>query len=197
MRIAFEVTRVSASLATVLSVAVLSLAMLISTSVSATAEEATKKSESVSVMGKGQMEVPAEFKRTKPGSNIVQHEFQVGDDDKSARLTMMAAGGGVDANIKRWKGQFSGGDEADQKVEKMKVGEWDFHLVDVSGAFAERVGGGPFFGGKTVQREDYAMTGAILVAPDGGQFFVKMTGPAETVKANRKKFVAMIKSLEK
>ena len=56
-------------------------------------------------------------------------------------------------------------------------------------------GGGPSFGGKTVQRENYAMAGAILVSQDGLMYFAKMIGPAEVVKGNREKFVKMIKSV--
>ena len=161
------------------------------------AEDAAKKTESVAVFDKGEITVPAEFARTKPASRIVQHEFKVGEGDALARLTMMPAGGGVEANIKRWKGQFAGGDEEAQKTEKLEVGEWVIHIVDVSGSYAERVGGGPFFGGKTVQRENYAMAGAIIVEPEGRQFFVKLIGPADTVKANREKFVEMVKTVGK
>jgi hypothetical protein len=39
------------------------------------------------------------------------------------------------------------------------------------------------------------MAGAILVHPEGRKYFVKMIGPAEVVKANRKSFVSMIKSI--
>ncbi len=161
----------------------------------ATAEEAEKAPQSVSVFDKAQLQVPAEFERTQPASRIVQHEFKVGQGETTARLTMMAAGGSVDDNIKRWKGQFSGGDEAAQKSEKMDIGKWTVHIVDVSGAYAERMGGGPFAGGKVVQRENYAMAGAIMIEPEGRQFFIKMIGPADVVKANREKFVAMVKSI--
>ncbi|QEG01389.1 hypothetical protein Mal15_54650 [Stieleria maiorica] len=159
------------------------------------ADEAEKGGETISVLGKAEMKVPAEFKRTRPASRIIEHEFKVGEGETTARLTMMAAGGSVEANIKRWKGQFSGGDDAAQKTEQMDIGKWSVHIVDVSGAYAERMGGGPFAGGKVVQREDYAMAGAIMVEPEGRQYFVKMIGPAEIVKGNREKFVAMVKSI--
>jgi hypothetical protein len=159
----------------------------------AVAEEG--QAESISIFGQGQMEVPASFERTEPGSRILEHEFKVTEGDKAARLTMMRAGGGIQANIKRWKGQFTGGKEEDQKVKTMNVGPFEVHLVDVSGTYAERMGGGPFFGGKVVQRPDYAMTGAIIVSEKGPTYFVKMIGPAEVVQAKREKFVGMIKSI--
>ena len=101
---------------------------------------------------------------------------------------MMAAGGDVKANIQRWQGQFAGGDQDARKTEEMKVGKWQVHVVDVNGNYAERVGG-PFAGGKVVNRENYAMVGVILEDPNGRKFFLKMIGPSEVVKANRKAFV--------
>lgn len=156
----------------------------------------TAAKESVSVFGDANLSVPAEFKRVEPKSRIIAHEFQAKKDDATARVTMMAAGGDVDANITRWQGQFAGGDADAQKSEQMKLGKWNVYIVDVSGSYAERMGGGPFAGGKVVNRENYAMAGAILVHPEGRKFFVKMIGPEQVVKANRKAFVEMIKSIE-
>ncbi len=105
----------------------------------------------------------------------------------------MAAGGDVEANIKRWKGQFAGGDEAARKTEEMSIGKWKVHLVDVNGSYAERMGG-PFAGGKVVNRENYGMTGAIMVHPEGRKYFVKMIGPMSVVKANRDASVTILLS---
>ncbi len=158
------------------------------------------KGEKVSVFSEAELEVPSAFKRVEPKSRIIEHEFQAsageGDDAETARVTMMAAGGDVPANIKRWKGQFAGGDPDEQKTKQMTIGKWEVHIVDVSGSFAERMGGGPFAGGKVVNRENYAMTGAILVHPEGRKFFVKMIGPEAVIKENRESFVEMIKSVD-
>jgi hypothetical protein len=156
--------------------------------------------ETVSVFGEKKLEVPENWKRTKPASTIVEHEFLLkdgeGDDAPMARVTMMAAGGDVKANIDRWKGQFTGGDAAAQKAEEKKVGKWTVHVVDLSGNFKETMGGGPFSGGKVVERKDYAMLGAILVHPEGRKYFVKMTGPAELVKSGREDFLNMFDGLK-
>jgi len=165
------------------------------------AEESNEgKTEKVSIFGAADLVVPAEFKRVQPQSRILEHEFQAkageGDEAETARLTMMAAGGDVAANIQRWKGQFAGGDPKKQKTEEMKLGDWQVHMVDVSGNFAERVGGGPFAGGRVVNRENYAMAGAILVHPTGRKYFLKMIGPAKVIKENREAFVKMVKSID-
>ena len=166
-----------------------------------TADDAKEKPEQVSVFNSATLVVPATFKRVPVKSRIIEHEFQAqagkGDDAKTARVTMMAAGGDVAANIARWKGQFTGGDQEAQKTEDMKLGDWKVYIVDVAGGFQERMGGGPFAGGKVVERTDHAMAGAILVHPEGRKYFVKMIGPASVVKANRESFVKMIKSIEK
>ena len=41
------------------------------------------------------------------------------------------------------------------------------------------------------------MVGVILEDANGRKFFLKMIGPAEVVKANRKAFVGMAKSIDK
>ena len=174
----------------------LAILLMVTASVTARGED---KQETINVFGAGDLTVPAEFKRVDPQSSIIEHEFQasVGEakEGETARVTLMAAGGDVKANIDRWKGQFAGGDEKDQKTEEMKLGNWQVYIVDVSGNYAERMGGGPFAGGRVVNRENYAMAGAILVHPEGRKYFVKMIGPSDVVKANRKAFVTMIKSI--
>ena len=166
----------------------------------ATGVQGQDAKQSVNVFGEGKITVPAEFKRVEPKSRIIQHEFQAkageGDDVKTARVTMMAAGGDVKANIQRWQGQFAGGDQDARKTEEMKVGKWQVYVVDVNGNYAERVGG-PFAGGKVVNRENYAMVGIILEEPNGRKCFLKMIGPAEVVKATRKAFVGMAKNIDK
>jgi hypothetical protein len=163
------------------------------------AEDADAK-QTVSVFGEKKLNVPQEWQRTKPQSSIVEHEFIVksgeGDDAPVARVTMMAAGGDVKANIDRWKGQFSGGEAALQKSEEKKIGQWTAHIVDLSGNFKETMGGGPFSGGKVVDRPNYAMTGLILVHPEGRKYFIKMTGPAELVKSSRSDMVQMLDGLK-
>ncbi len=119
-----------------------------------------------------------------------------GDAAPKARITMMAASGGVTPNIERWKGQFTGGDAAAQKTEDKKVGAVTAHIVDLSGTFSESMGGGPFAGGKTVKRDNYAMTGIILENADGRLYFIKVTGPMDIVKANRAAVMQMLDDLK-
>ncbi len=176
----------------------------VSNDIAVAEEQATDKPVSIDVFGQGTLQVPAEFKRVEPKSRIVQHEFVasvgVDDSEETARITMMEAGGDVNANVRRWKGQFSGGDKQANRTEELSIGKWSVHLVDINGSYAESMGGGPFSGGKVVQRENYAMIGAIIAPadakPESPKFFVKLIGPANVVKANRESLITMVKSLK-
>lgn len=52
---------------------------------------------------------PEAWKREKPRSRIIEHEFSVPaaeGDENPGRMTIMAAGGSVDDNVARWVAQF-------------------------------------------------------------------------------------------
>ncbi len=153
----------------------------------------------IDVLGEGTLVVPEAFRQGQPRSRIVQAEFVAsageGDDKATARVYGMASGGGVEPNVRRWKDQFTDSPEGAFQRESMTVGDWKIEIVDHAGSFKDSMGGGPFAPGKTVIRDDHAMTGAILENKAGRLFFLKMIGPADVVKANRKDFIKMIKTI--
>lgn len=155
--------------------------------------------ETIRVFGEFEMKVPASFKKGQPRSRIVQAEFVAsagkGDQSKTARVYGMPSGGGIEPNVQRWKGQFSDTPDGAFKRESMKVGAFQVEIVDTAGSFKDRMGGGPFSGGKTVVRKDQAMTGAIIQNKDGQLYFLKMIGPSEVIKKNRADFIKMVKSI--
>ena len=165
------------------------------------AQEATKIS-----LGDGQVTIkaPAEWKKVQPKSNIIEYEFTAPADalegDEKARITIMAAGGSLDANIERWYGQFEQPDgkstKERAKIDKFTVDELTVHWVDVSGSFKDTMGGGPFSGGKTVLRKDYRMLGAIIVGKQQSQYFIKMTGHQDVVDNLAKSFKKSLEELQ-
>lgn len=143
-------------------------------------------------------EATGDWKSITPKSRILEKEIEVpkvGDDEAAGRLTMMGAGGSIDANIQRWEGQFSqsDGSAAEAKTKKMTVDGMDVTMVDISGTFSQTMGG-PFSGGKKVENPDYRMLAAIIETAGEGNYFVKLVGPAATVNANEAEFEKMIKS---
>lgn len=142
---------------------------------------------------------PQGWKRVQPKSRIVETEFQIpgAESAEPGRMTVMGAGGSVEANIERWYGQFAQPDGSETKdhatTKRMKIAGCDVTIVDVAGTYKD-MPGGPFAGGQTVQRPDYRMLAAI-VQTDGGNYFLKFYGPKETVAANAEGFVKMVEGL--
>ena len=162
--------------------------------------------------GKLTMEAPASWKEKERRSRMLAYEFSAtaaaeegkakveADKLPAARVTIMGAGGSIDANIKRWYGQFKqsdGSKTADRaKVEKFEVDGQTVHMVDIPGTFSESMGGGPFAPGKVVVRKDYRMLGAIVVTDGVGQYFIKMTGPSKVCEQLKPGFIKMLRGLE-
>jgi hypothetical protein len=164
-------------------------------------KETPAKSESLELAG-GKIIVtkPEAWKKMPPKSNIVEHEFRTpAEGDKSARITIMSAGGSTESNIDRWIGQFDGAKKEDAKIEKKEVDKTTIHMVEIEGTFKESMGGGgPFApgGGQTKKMENYKMLGAILELKDGAKVFIKATGPKEIIAETRDAFVKMLSELK-
>ena len=69
----------------------------------------------------------------------------------------------------------------------------DVTLVDIPGTYKDSPGG-PFAGGKTIDRPDYRMLAAIVEGPDGN-YFLKFYGPAATVEQHADGFRTMIEGM--
>ena len=103
-------------------------------------------------------------------------------------------GGGIEANIERWKGQFqSAGKPPAAKVNKKTVNTLPVTTIDMSGTYTGM--GGPMVAQK-IAKPGYRLLGVIIEAP-GGNLFVKFTGPARTVSANQQKFEQFVASFKK
>jgi hypothetical protein len=99
-------------------------------------------------------------------------------------------GGGVQANMDRWIGQFQSKEAA--KRDQRTVHGLKITTVDVSGAYSGM--GGPMAKGATAPKPNYRLLGAIVEGPQGSIFF-KFTGPAKTVAQNQAAFDKLLASL--
>lgn len=148
--------------------------------------------------GKYVLTPPANWVSKQPKSNIVEYEFEVPvaeGDEIPGRVTVMGAGGGVEANVDRWKGQFKA-DEGDVKadVKQLEVAGQPVHMVEIKGTYLDKPG--PFVPTPAVERPNYVMLGAIITTKDAGQYFVKFYGPAKTMTANTETFKKMIEGMQ-
>ncbi len=165
----------------------------------APAQEASKFT-----VGEGKLEfkAPAGWAKKTPKSRIIEVEYEAPaakGDELAGRMTVMGAGGTVEANIDRWIAQFDqpgGGDTKDKaKIEKLKVSGQDVQWVDLSGTYKDSPGG-PLAGGKPVMRENYRMLAAIVQTKESGNYFLKFYGPKATIKENEKAFRDLVDSLQ-
>lgn len=165
------------------------------------ADPAPDASEFTVADGRFSLAAPAAFKRVRPKSMMVETEFSlppVAGDDNPGRLTVMGAGGTVEANIDRWFGQFSQPDGSATKdkaaVKKLKVAGCAVTLVDVTGTYKD-MPGGPFAGGRAIERPDYRMLAAIIETGGAGNYFLKLYGPAKTVGNSADGFRKMVEGM--
>ena len=93
--------------------------------------------------------------------------------------------GGVDANVKRWLGQFAPQPKVKHTVKSEKINNVAVTHVMAEGTYMD----GPPFGAK-VPKKGFAMRGAIVMAPRGA-IFIKMTGPKKTVEKAVPDFMKM------
>jgi hypothetical protein len=101
-------------------------------------------------------------------------------------------GGGVDANLVRWAGEFEGSPTPERKdfqADGMKV-----NRVRLRGTYRAHAGMGGQ--GPSGPMPDYTLLGAIVEGPNG-PVFVKLIGPSRTVDPAEKEFDAMLRGFKK
>jgi hypothetical protein len=160
--------------------------------------QAQDDAQRVMELGKLRLVAPENWQRKEPSVRIIAYEFAAPaakGDDTPGRMTVMAAGGSIEANIQRWYDQFTQPDGESTakraKTQKKKIGDHTVHIVDISGTYKDQRG--PF--APAVNRDGYRMLGVIIEAPDAN-YFVKFYGPARTVAEHERAFLAMIEGLK-
>ena len=101
-------------------------------------------------------------------------------------------GGGAEANIKRWQGQFQPG--ADGKLpepqkEELKVGDKAAIFVTFKGTFLS----GSVMDAKRTPLPGYTMTG-VIVPTDAGDVFIKISGPDAAMAAAKEDIKKLVRS---
>jgi hypothetical protein len=120
--------------------------------------------------------------------------YTVGDAECVVYFFGQGQGGSVEANMTRWKGQFSvNGQPAPAKTGTKSIHGLSANTLDVTGAYAGM--GGPNMA-PLAAKADYRMLAAIVEGP-GGNIFVKFTGPVKTVTANVQKYEQLLDSIHK
>src|SRR5262245_12313636 len=144
---------------------------------------------------------PAAWKEVPVASSMRVKQFSVPGKDGEAELAIFffgqGQGGSVDANIDRWKKQFTPpeGKTLDQvsKVQKMKLPSTNATVLDVSGTYMFKAR--PMDPGPGEPRPNSRMLAVVLETPQGN-YFIKLTGPAKTIEKNKKDFDGWLKAFK-
>jgi len=106
-------------------------------------------------------------------------------------------GGTVDANLKRWAGQFTLPDgqsaASSDKMETRTIAGLKVSTLTASGTY---LGAGGMTSQEEVKKPNYRMRAAIIEAPQGLVFF-KLTGPVNTVASLESDFSSLLASVHR
>jgi len=130
---------------------------------------------------------PDGWRQSPPGSSMRVAEFtlpRASGDAEDALLIVYyfgGSGGSVDANIQRWIGQMQQPDgkpsSAVAKKESRKVNGLNVSLVDVSGTYTAEMSPGA---SAHHNNAHYRMRAGV-VDTGKGPYFIKLTGPEQTI----------------
>ena len=141
---------------------------------------------------------PAAWEWVPTTSAMRKAELKVESKDKKDKAEVIffhfgeSNGGGTQANVDRWLGQFKEPREKlNSKVDTAKTNGRTVTFVQAEGTYLSGMPGGP----KTPQPNSMLL-GAILES-DKGNVFVRMTGPIGLVKEAQAEFKKMIESAAK
>ena len=150
------------------------------------------------VVADGQLKLsaPGDWKKIEPASTMIDAEFSIDPvegDAKTCRLTVMGAGGTIEANIERWLGQVQQPDGSSSKdkatITKKEIDGVTVHVVDVAGTIIDQRGGPQ---APKVELKNHRLLAAILETDTSGNYFVKLYGPEKTIAKHKDAFVKMV-----
>ena len=131
--------------------------------------------------------VPADWTEQPPKSQFVLGEFSIPGEGGTARLTLSSAGGGIEANVERWRGQFHRGpNDPEPRESEITFDGQKGTLVELAGTYTDMFGGGS-------PTKGWRMLG-VAVPLGSTNYFVKLTGPAAIVIPRHDEFVKFVES---
>jgi hypothetical protein len=144
--------------------------------------------------------VPAGWVKEQPSSSMRHSQYRLPGPDTGgdAELAVFTGiGGSVQQNVDRWINQFTidGKPAADTaKVEHRDLSGHHVTFVDVSGAYNPGTMSSPMGAGEQGLREGYRMLAAVIET-SGRPWFLKLTGPENTVARSKAEFEAFVASV--
>jgi hypothetical protein len=142
--------------------------------------------------------VPTGWTKVTPSSSSRLAQFVIGSDSANSTEVVVfffgqAQGGNVEANLTRWKGQFSNpdGSPVSEKVTRDSSGAFPITIAEYRGSYRRGIGAGSADSVRTGQ----ALVAAIVETPRGA-LFVQLFGPAARVTAEHERFERFVKQIK-
>ncbi|MFN7021543.1 MAG: hypothetical protein ACK4WH_09485 [Phycisphaerales bacterium] len=160
------------------------------------AAEGTGEAEAVTVSGVG-VSVPRAWIKRAPSSSMRLAEYVVAPDSGKGEAVVVffgSIGGGVQANINRWKEQVLGPDGS--PVEETNTRSRTINGVKVTTVEMHGTLKGGVMGGPPKDMPGSSFLAAIIEGP-GGPAFIKFTGPSDAVAQAMPAWEAMISGMRK
>jgi hypothetical protein len=140
---------------------------------------------------------PTGWQRVAPSSSMRKATYKIPAAPKDPEDAEMAVfyfgqgeGGGTEANIQRWIGQFADVKPSDVKRVERTPNGMKQTVVEVEGTYS---GGMP--GQQSAPKTNYHLIGAVVETPAGSYFF-KLTGPKKTVDSARGAYLTLLDSVK-
>lgn len=135
------------------------------------------------------LSVPSGWTQEKPSSSMRLSQFRIPSadgDNEDAELAIFSFGGGGNraANVRRWIGQFQA--DSESRVTTGKSPQGEYVLVDVRGTYNRPIG--PPIQRKTKPVPNSRMLAVVLTLEGKANYFLKLTGPSNTVTENLDSF---------
>ncbi len=138
-------------------------------------------------------DAPSQWEPRSPSNQMRFAEYAVPAADGSAELAVFYfgpdGGGGADATISRWAGEFSDGPEPTR--DELEVNGMNVDTVEASGNRQPTMAVGDDDG----PQEDQRLLGAVAETAQG-HFFFRMTGDDSAVSEHRDGFQSFVESFE-
>jgi len=137
--------------------------------------------------------VPAGWTARAPSSSSRLAEYNVsGGAEVVVYFFGKQQGGNVEANLTRWRGQFStpDGSKVPETVMRDSSGSFPITIAEFRGTYRRGVGMGSADSVRTGQTLD-----AAIVETPHGTLFIQLFGPSAGVAAEKDKFVRFVKEL--
>lgn len=139
--------------------------------------------------------VPATWTSRTPSSSMRLAEYLVGGEGSKVEVVVyffgQGQGGSADANIERWREQFSStpAGQGHEKIEEDRDGAFPITVAEWRGTYARGIGPGG------EGRPGHTLVAAIVPTPRGTLFF-QMYGPSADVAAARAAYLATVRALK-